>query len=109
MFVFRKLQKLQKFEDIKNVSVDSFFSYFKIARSVKEFRECKEFKMFEQWEEFEEFEFLSYYPDFQLLICTSCSFAINPLYLKGHLSKHFFPSTSYVLRGKKSKRLLKGL
>ena len=108
--VFKDLQSLQQLEDIKNDSASSFFPCFKLTKSVKEFQEFKELfeseEVFpEQWkgsEGLQEFEFLSYYPDFHLLICSSCSFAINPLYLKGHLAKHF-PHT----KGKEKQALIK--
>lgn len=105
--VFKHLQGLQQFEDIKNGSVHSFFPCFKLTKSVKESKELfgSEELLRGQWGWFEglqEFEFLSYYPDFQLLICSSCSFAVNPLYLKGHLAKHFPHS-----KGKEKQALIK--
>lgn len=85
-------------------------SRYTSEQSVKEFQEFKELfeaeeVFYEQWkglEGLQEFEFFSYYPDFHLLICSSCSFAINPLYLKGHLANHFPHS-----KGKEKQALIK--
>jgi hypothetical protein len=32
--------------------------------------------------------YLSYYKDFELLLCSSCGTAVNLSYYKGHLAKH---------------------
>ncbi|OBT70933.1 hypothetical protein VF21_10102 [Pseudogymnoascus sp. 05NY08] len=41
--------------------------------------------------EFRELGCLSYMRDFQLLLCSSCSLAVNPLNIKGHVLKHCPP------------------
>lgn len=66
-----------------------------------EFVEPKEMQGYEGQEGFEEFEGLGclwYFSDFKLLLCSSCSLAINPLNIRGHLLKHC-PS----LKGKEKK------
>lgn len=41
--------------------------------------------------EFRELGCLSYNRDFKLLLCSSCSLAVNPLNIKGHVLKHYPP------------------
>ncbi|OBT81063.1 hypothetical protein VE02_10325 [Pseudogymnoascus sp. 03VT05] len=52
----------------------------------------------EGFREFKELGCLSYFLDFKLLLCSSCSLAINPLNAKGHLLKH-----CPLLRGKEKR------
>ena len=52
------------------------------------FTEFKEFKEKEAFKNIKELVFLSYYKDFQLVLCSKCSFALNLSGFKSHINKH---------------------
>ena len=68
------------------------FKYSKVESCLIPLEDLDFYKEFPQLKEFSDFlpnlSFLSYYIDFKLLLCATCSSAINPSNYKGHLEKH---------------------
>ena len=91
--LYRELKELSNSMSLEDLSSTSFFSTYYKSSKLQEYKELNAFHLLQEEEveglkEFKELKCISYYKEFKLLLCSSCSLAINPLNLRGHLLKH---------------------
>jgi len=103
---FKEFQELSFYPILKDLTNLASLPLFKSYREGGGFKEKEPFK-----ESAKLSSFLSYYKEFQLILCLECSLAIKPANYKGHLEKHFRGIGSKEKKGliEKSLSILKGL
>ena len=87
---FQEFSIFKEFKELNSLQGVKEFSNIQSVQFSKGYKELKEFKSFQEFQEFlKHLSFITYYKDFQLLLCSSCSTSINPTFYKGHFAKHF--------------------
>jgi superfamily II DNA helicase RecQ len=119
--ILKYSKDLSTFTPLKNLEFYREFALFKTFKAFETLKalrgfehlhgikESKHYKALEEFKEFKEFEeflgnlsFMSYYRDFDLLLCSPCSLSLNPSSYRGHLANYHFRG----IKGKEREALI---